>query len=68
MYSSPTSFKAFMNNLEAFIGDLRALMKDLVIALEAGKQGVMGENKVSGLMFADVFVGISDTAGVQKHV
>ena len=40
------------------------------IAVEATKQGVtMGEDTVSGLMFADDFVGISETPeGLQKQI
>ena len=51
---SPTLFKIFIDGL--------------IMAVEAVKQGVkMGEDMVSGLMFADDFVGISDTPeGLQK--
>ena len=40
------------------------------VAFEAAKQGVtMGEDIVSGLVFANDFVGISETAeGLQKQV
>ena len=43
---------------------------DMIVAVEAAKQGVtMGEDTVSGLMFADDFVGISETPeGVQKQI
>ena len=35
---------------------------DIIVAVEAAKQGVtMGEDTVSGLMFADGFVGVSET-------
>ena len=53
---SPTLFKIFID--------------DLIIAVEATKQGVkVGEDMVSGLMFADDFVGISDTPeGLQKQI
>ena len=45
-------------------------INDMIVAVEAAKQGVMvGEDAVSGLMFADDFVGISETPeGLQKHV
>ena len=34
----------------------------MVVTLEAAKRGVtVGDNKVSGLMFADAFVGIPET-------
>ena len=43
---------------------------DMIEAVEAAKQGVtMGEDTVSGLMFADDFVGISETPeGLQKKI
>ena len=43
-------------------------MNDLIVAVEAAKQGVtMGGDTVSGLMFADDFVRISETPeGLQK--
>ena len=42
----------------------------MIIAVEAAKQGVtMGEDTMSGLMFADDFVGISETPeGLQKQI
>ena len=45
-------------------------IKDLVVAVEAPKQGAtVGEDRLSGLMFADYFVGISDTPeGLQKQL
>ena len=51
---SPNPFKVYMN--------------DLIVAVEAAKQGVtMGGDTVSGLMFADDFVRISETPeGLQK--
>ena len=37
-------------------------INDLIVAAEAARQDVtVGEDTVSGLMFADVFVGISQT-------
>ena len=44
-------------------------INDLIVAVEASRQGVtVGEGTVSGLMFADDFVGISETPeGLQKH-
>ena len=37
-------------------------INDLIVAVEAARQGVtVGEDTVSGLMFDDVFVGISET-------
>ena len=53
---SPTLFKIFMD--------------DLIIAIEAAKQRVkVGEDMVSGLMFSDDFVGISDTPeGLQNQI
>ena len=43
-------------------------IKDMIVAVEAAKQGVtMGEDMVSELMFAEDFVGISETPeGLQK--
>ena len=47
---SPNLFKVYINNT--------------IIAVKAAKQGVtVGEDKVSGLMFADDFVEISHTPG-----
>ena len=45
-------------------------INDLIVAVEAARQGVtVGEDTVSGLMFADYFVGISETPeGLQKHI
>ena len=42
---------------------------DVVVAVEAAKQGVtVGEDAVSGLMFAHDFVGMSETpGGLQKQ-
>ena len=37
-------------------------INDMIVAVEAAKQGVtVGEGEVSGLMFVDDFVGISET-------
>ena len=48
----------------------RVDMNYMIVAVEAAKQGVtMGEDTVSGLMFADDFVGISETPeGRQKQI
>ena len=45
-------------------------VNDLTVAVEAARQGVtVGEDTVSGLMFADDFVGISETPeGLQKQI
>ena len=53
---SPNPFKVYIN--------------DMIVAIEAAKQGVtVGEDTVSGLMFADDLVGISETPeGLQKHI
>ncbi|MEP2874451.1 MAG: reverse transcriptase domain-containing protein [Hyphomicrobiales bacterium] len=53
---SPNLFKIYIN--------------DLIVAVEAARQGVtVGEDTVSGLMFADDFVGISETPeGLQKQI
>ena len=53
---SPTLFKVFIN--------------DLILAIESAQQGVkVGDDMVSGLMFADDFVGISGTAeGLQEQI
>ena len=42
----------------------------MIVAVEAAKQGVtMGEDTVSGLIYPDNFVGISETPeGLQKQV
>ena len=43
---------------------------DMIVAVEAAKQGAtVGEETVSGLMFMDDFVGISETPeGLQKQI
>ena len=48
----------------------KVYIDDMIVAVEAAKQGVtMGEDTVSGLMFADDFVGISETPeGLQEQV
>ena len=53
---SPNLFKVYIN--------------DIIIPVEAAKQGVMmGEDTVSGLMFADDTVGMSETPeGLQKQI
>ena len=53
---SPTLFKVYIN--------------DMIIAVEAARRGVtVGEDTVLGLMFANDFVGISETPeGLQKQV
>ena len=53
---SPNLFKVFIS--------------DMIVAVEAAKQGVtMGEDTVSGLMFADDFVGIPEAPeGLQKQI
>ena len=53
---SPTLFKVFIN--------------DLILAIESAQQGVkVGDDMVSGLMFAADFVGISGTAeGLQELI
>ena len=53
---SPTLFKFFFN--------------DLIFPIESAQQGVkVGDNTVSGVMFADDFVGISGTAeGLQEQI
>ena len=45
-------------------------ISDLIVAVEAAKQGVtVEEDAVSGLIFADGFVGISETpGGLQKQI
>ena len=58
VHLSPSVYKVyFINN-------------GMIVAVEAAKQGVtMGEDTVSGLMFADDFVGISETPkGLQKQI
>ena len=53
---SPDLFKVYIN--------------DMTVAVGAAKQGVtMGEDAVSGLMFADDFVGVSETPeGLQQQI
>ena len=53
---SPNIFKVYINCM--------------IVAVEAAKQGVtMGEDTVSGLMFADDFAGISEKPeGLQKQI
>ena len=53
---SPSLFKVYIN--------------DMIVAVEAANQGVtMGEHTVSGLMFMDDFVGISEAPeGLQKQI
>ena len=48
----------------------KAYINDLTVAVEAARQGVtVGEDTVSGLMFADDLVGISETPeGLQKQI
>ena len=48
----------------------KVYINDMVVAVEAAKQGVtVGEDTVSGLMFADDFAGISETPeGLQKQI
>ena len=48
----------------------RYIYNDMILAVVAAKQGfTMGEDTVSGLMFADDFVGISETPeGLQKQI
>ena len=56
-YVSPHLFKVYID--------------DILVAVEAAKQGVtVGEDAVSGLMFADDFVGISEATpkGLQKQI
>ena len=49
---------------------LKVYIRDMIVAVEAVTQGVtMGEVTMSGLMFADDFVGISETAeGLRKQM
>ena len=43
-------------------------VNNMIVAVEAAKQGVtMGEDTVSGLMFADDLVGISETPEVLRE-
>ena len=46
------------------------ISNNMTVAVEAAKQGVtVGEDTVSGLMFADDFAGISETPeGLQKQI
>ena len=44
-------------------------MDDVMVAVGASKQGLEGEDSMSGLMFAEYFVGISETPeGLQKQI
>ena len=45
-------------------------INDMIVAVEAAKQRVtVGEDRVPGLMFADDFVGVSETPeGLQKQI
>ena len=45
-------------------------INDMIVAVETAKQGVtVGEDRVSGLIFTDDFVGISETPeGLQKQI
>ena len=49
---------------------IQSIINDKIVAVEAAKQGVtVGEDTVSELMFADGFVGISETPeGLQKQI
>ena len=49
---------------------IQGIYYDMIAAVEAAKQGVtIGEDTVSGLMFADDFGGISDTPEeLQKRI
>ena len=53
---SPNQFKVYLD--------------DMIVAVKAAKQGVtIGEDTVSGLMFTDNLVGISETPeGLQKQI
>ena len=48
----------------------KVFINDLILAIESAQQGVkVGDDMVSGLMFADDFVGISGTAeGLQEQI
>ena len=48
----------------------KCILNGMIVAVEAAKQGVMvGEDTVSGLMFADGFVGMSKTPeGLPKQI
>ena len=48
----------------------KVYIDDMIVGVEAAKQVVtMGEDTVSGLMFADDFVGISETPeGLRKQI
>ena len=48
----------------------KVYINDMIVAVEAAKQGgTMGEDTVSGFMFVNDFVGISETPeGLQKQV
>ena len=56
MYVSPNLLKVYSN--------------DMIVAVEAAKQGiVVEEDTMSGFMFEDGFVGISETPeGIQKQI
>ena len=56
MYVSPNLLKVYSN--------------DMIVAVEAAKQGVVvEEDTMSGFMFKDGFVGISETPeGIQKQI
>ena len=48
----------------------KVFINDMIRAVEAAKQGVkVGEDMVSGLMFADDFVGLAETPdGLQEQI
>ena len=48
----------------------KVFINDMIKAVEAKEQGVkVGEDMVSGLMFADDFVGLAETPeGLQKQI
>ena len=64
---SPNIFNIYIIYIYIYI---YIYIKDLAVAVEAPKQGAtVGEDRLSGLMFADYFVGISDTPeGLQKQL
>ena len=49
---------------------IQGVINDMIVAIEAAKQGfTMEEDTVSGFMFADVLVGVSETPeGLQKQI
>ena len=49
---------------------MKVYINDMIVAVETAKQGVtVGEDRVSGLIFTDDFVGISETPeGLQKQI